>query len=70
MCRPGVLIYKVDADVDAGMGPVTVYDSPPGQRRLHPQPERPRRTLGRRLHPGRDLQGPTPNITIAVCRGG
>lgn len=27
MCRPGVLIYKVDADVDTGMGPVTVYDS-------------------------------------------
>ncbi|MGY1430403.1 M6 family metalloprotease domain-containing protein [Streptomyces sp. MN12] len=27
VCRPGVLIYKVDADVDTGMGPVTVYDS-------------------------------------------
>ncbi|WP_328451464.1 M6 family metalloprotease domain-containing protein [Streptomyces sp. NBC_00386] len=27
VCRPGVLIYKVDADVDTGNGPVTVYDS-------------------------------------------
>ncbi|MEN3584104.1 M6 family metalloprotease domain-containing protein [Streptomyces sp. ZYX-F-203] len=27
VCRPGVLIYKVDAGVDTGMGPVTVYDS-------------------------------------------
>ncbi|MFF4908524.1 M6 family metalloprotease domain-containing protein [Streptomyces sp. NPDC001260] len=27
VCRPGVLIYRVDADVDTGMGPVTVYDS-------------------------------------------
>ncbi|MFF4502687.1 M6 family metalloprotease domain-containing protein [Streptomyces sp. NPDC001401] len=27
VCRPGVLIYKVDADVETGMGPVTVYDS-------------------------------------------
>jgi M6 family metalloprotease-like protein len=27
VCRPGILIYKVDADVDTGMGPVTVYDS-------------------------------------------
>ncbi|MBX9398792.1 M6 family metalloprotease domain-containing protein [Streptomyces sp. TRM72054] len=27
VCRPGVLIYKVDADVDTGHGPVTVYDS-------------------------------------------
>ncbi|MCX5056430.1 M6 family metalloprotease domain-containing protein [Streptomyces sp. NBC_00452] len=27
VCRPGVLVYKVDADVDTGMGPVTVYDS-------------------------------------------
>jgi M6 family metalloprotease-like protein len=29
VCRPGVLIYKVDADVDTGMGPVRVYDSHP-----------------------------------------
>ncbi|MDX3309759.1 M6 family metalloprotease domain-containing protein [Streptomyces sp. ME08-AFT2] len=29
VCRPGVLVYKVDADVDTGMGPVTVYDSSP-----------------------------------------
>ncbi|MGW7204790.1 M6 family metalloprotease domain-containing protein [Streptomyces sp. NPDC054837] len=27
VCRPGLLIYRVDADVDTGMGPVTVYDS-------------------------------------------
>ncbi|MGW1725015.1 M6 family metalloprotease domain-containing protein [Streptomyces sp. NPDC002306] len=27
VCRPGVLIYKVDAGVDTGMGPVRVYDS-------------------------------------------
>ncbi|WP_030039055.1 M6 family metalloprotease domain-containing protein, partial [Streptomyces resistomycificus] len=27
VCRPGILVYKVDADVDTGRGPVTVYDS-------------------------------------------
>ena len=27
VCRPGVLVYKVDADVDTGRGPVRVYDS-------------------------------------------
>ncbi|MCL8013997.1 M6 family metalloprotease domain-containing protein [Streptomyces sp. AS02] len=27
VCRPGVLIYRVDADVDTGMGPVKVHDS-------------------------------------------
>ncbi|MDQ1046254.1 M6 family metalloprotease domain-containing protein [Streptomyces sp. V4I2] len=27
VCRPGILIYKVDADVDTGRGPVTVHDS-------------------------------------------
>ncbi|MGW2524764.1 M6 family metalloprotease domain-containing protein [Streptomyces sp. NPDC001617] len=27
VCRPGVLIYKVDADVDTGMGPVNVFDA-------------------------------------------
>ncbi|MFI7341772.1 M6 family metalloprotease domain-containing protein [Streptomyces sp. NPDC050085] len=29
VCRPGVLIYKVDADVDTGHGPVTVEDATP-----------------------------------------
>ncbi|WP_030870135.1 M6 family metalloprotease domain-containing protein [Streptomyces sp. NRRL S-37] len=27
VCRPGVLIYRVDAGVDTGMGPITVHDS-------------------------------------------
>ncbi|MER5429148.1 M6 family metalloprotease domain-containing protein [Streptomyces sp. NPDC002588] len=27
VCRPGVLVYRVDADVDTGMGPMTLYDS-------------------------------------------
>jgi len=27
VCRPGVLVYKVDTGVDTGNGPVTVYDS-------------------------------------------
>ena len=27
VCRPGVLIYKVDANVDTGQGPVRVYDA-------------------------------------------
>ncbi|MFD3732243.1 M6 family metalloprotease domain-containing protein [Streptomyces sp. NPDC058632] len=27
VCRPGILVYKVDADVDTGMGPITVFDS-------------------------------------------
>src|SRR5690606_34558397 len=27
VCRPGVLIYKVDANVDTGMGPIKVYDA-------------------------------------------
>ncbi|AIR98914.1 M6 family metalloprotease domain-containing protein [Streptomyces glaucescens] len=27
VCRPGVLIYKVDSTVDTGQGPVKVYDS-------------------------------------------
>ncbi|KPI21872.1 M6 family metalloprotease domain protein [Actinobacteria bacterium OK074] len=27
VCRPGVLIYRVDTDVDTGEGPITVYDS-------------------------------------------
>ncbi|MFI6037517.1 M6 family metalloprotease domain-containing protein [Streptomyces sp. NPDC051315] len=27
VCRPGILIYKVDANIDTGMGPVNVFDS-------------------------------------------
>ena len=30
VCRPGVLVYRVDANVDTGRGPVQVYDSHPG----------------------------------------
>ncbi|MFI9649030.1 M6 family metalloprotease domain-containing protein [Streptomyces sp. NPDC052040] len=29
VCRPGILVYRVDADVDTGYGPITVYDSRP-----------------------------------------
>ncbi|MEU1330227.1 M6 family metalloprotease domain-containing protein [Streptomyces sp. NPDC005865] len=29
VCKPGVLIYRVDAEVDTGHGPVTVSDSKP-----------------------------------------
>ena len=38
VCRPGVLIYKVDADVDTGHGPDHGGRLRPGQRRLHPRP--------------------------------
>ncbi|MFJ8489409.1 M6 family metalloprotease domain-containing protein [Streptomyces sp. NPDC094038] len=27
ICRPGVLVYKVDANVDTGRGPIKVYDA-------------------------------------------
>ncbi|MFB7075696.1 M6 family metalloprotease domain-containing protein, partial [Streptomyces sp. NPDC056290] len=27
VCRPGILVYRVDADVDTGMGPITVHDA-------------------------------------------
>ncbi|MFF0222738.1 M6 family metalloprotease domain-containing protein [Streptomyces sp. NPDC004629] len=27
VCHPGILIYKVDASVDTGRGPITVYDA-------------------------------------------
>ncbi|MGW0705943.1 M6 family metalloprotease domain-containing protein [Streptomyces sp. NPDC002643] len=27
VCRPGVLVYRVDADVDTGNGPIRVYDA-------------------------------------------
>ncbi|GAA5707235.1 M6 family metalloprotease [Streptomyces avermitilis] len=27
VCRPGILIYKVDADIDTGNGPINVFDS-------------------------------------------
>ncbi|MFJ8310511.1 MULTISPECIES: M6 family metalloprotease domain-containing protein [unclassified Streptomyces] len=30
VCKPGVLVYRVDAGVDTGRGPVTVSDSKPG----------------------------------------
>lgn len=29
VCRPGILVYRVDGDVDTGQGPVSVRDSTP-----------------------------------------
>ncbi|MGW1890174.1 M6 family metalloprotease domain-containing protein [Streptomyces sp. NPDC002004] len=29
VCKPGVLVYRVDADIDTGRGPITVSDSTP-----------------------------------------
>ncbi|MBA2951373.1 M6 family metalloprotease domain-containing protein [Streptomyces himalayensis] len=29
VCKPGVLVYRVDADIDTGHGPITVVDSTP-----------------------------------------
>ena len=50
VCKPGVLIYRVDADVDTGHGPVTVSDSRRDSGGCTRSPERPRGTLRRAVH--------------------
>ena len=59
VCRPGVLIYQVDADVDTGQGPVTVVRLPPRTAAAAPAARTSTRSSPtRRSHPARPSRTP------------
>ncbi|MFI8948267.1 M6 family metalloprotease domain-containing protein [Streptomyces sp. NPDC053750] len=66
MCRPGVLIYKIDADVDTGMGPVTVYDSRRDSGGCTRSPNVHAELSDAAFTPGETFKDPRRGITIAV----
>jgi M6 family metalloprotease-like protein len=67
VCRPGVLIYKVDADVDTGMGPVRVYDSRRDSGGCTRAPNVHAELSDAAFTPGEAFEDPHRDITIAVA---
>ncbi|WP_069772374.1 M6 family metalloprotease domain-containing protein [Streptomyces sp. LUP30] len=66
VCRPGVLIYKVNADVDTGMGPVTVYDSRTDSGGCTRSPNVHAELSDAPFTPGETFKDPKRGIRIAV----
>ncbi|MFF0159852.1 M6 family metalloprotease domain-containing protein [Streptomyces sp. NPDC005263] len=67
VCRPGVLIYKVDADVDTGQGPVTVYDSRRGSGGCTRSPNVHSELSDAPFAPGEEFRDPRRGIRISVA---
>ncbi|MEU6143275.1 M6 family metalloprotease domain-containing protein [Streptomyces sp. NPDC047081] len=66
VCRPGVLVYRVDADVDTGMGPVTVYDSRRDSGGCTRSPNVHAELSDAPFTPGESFKDPKRGIRIAV----
>ena len=66
VCRPGVLVYKVAADVDTGMGPVTVYDSHEDSGGCTRSPNVHAELSDAPFSPGETFQDPQRGIRISV----
>ncbi|WP_406444635.1 M6 family metalloprotease domain-containing protein [Streptomyces sp. NBC_01613] len=69
VCRPGVLIYKVDADVDTGMGPVTVYDSHRDSGGCTRSPNVHAELSDATFTPGEVFKDPKKGIRVTVAAG-
>lgn len=74
VCRPGVLVYKVDADVDTGRGPVKVYDSQDDSGGCTRSPNVQAELSDATFTPGETFKDPKRHISISVksvnTRGG
>jgi M6 family metalloprotease-like protein len=66
VCRPGILIYKVDAGVDTGNGPITVYDSKRHSGGCTRSPNVHAELSDAPFAPGESFKDPKTGITIAV----
>ncbi len=66
ICRPGVLVYKVDATVDTGRGPVTVYDSHRHSGGCTSSPNVHAELSDAPFTPRRELQDPRHGIAVQV----
>nr|WP_168509163.1 M6 family metalloprotease domain-containing protein [Streptomyces sp. S1D4-11]QIY96486.1 M6 family metalloprotease domain-containing protein [Streptomyces sp. S1D4-11] len=66
VCRPGILIYKVDASVDTGNGPITVYDSKRHSGGCTRSPNVHAELSDAPFVPGESFKDPKTGITISV----
>ncbi|MET9733193.1 M6 family metalloprotease domain-containing protein [Streptomyces sp. NPDC006458] len=67
ICRPGVLIYKVDADIDTGQGPIRVYDSQRDSGGCTRSPNVHAELSDAPFSPGETFKDPGRGVTIAVA---
>ncbi|MFJ8004280.1 M6 family metalloprotease domain-containing protein [Streptomyces fagopyri] len=66
ICRPGILVYKVDAGVDTGSGPITVYDSHKNSGGCTRSPNVHAELSDAPFAPGESFKDPATGVTIAV----
>ncbi|MGW7261947.1 M6 family metalloprotease domain-containing protein [Streptomyces sp. NPDC054842] len=67
VCRPGILIYKVDADVDTGNGPVNVFDSQRDSGGCTRSPNVHAELSDAPFTPGESFQDPKTGVRITVA---
>ncbi|MFE9174188.1 M6 family metalloprotease domain-containing protein [Streptomyces kebangsaanensis] len=66
VCRPGILIYKVDAEVDTGQGPITVHDARPNSDGCTRSPNVQTELSDAPFAPGQTFKDPKARIRIDV----
>ncbi|MFI9806372.1 M6 family metalloprotease domain-containing protein [Streptomyces sp. NPDC052301] len=66
VCRPGLLIYRVDATVDTGRGPVTIYDSHRDSGGCTRSPNVQAELSDAPFSPGETFKDPAHHITVQV----
>ncbi|WP_432156328.1 MULTISPECIES: M6 family metalloprotease domain-containing protein [unclassified Streptomyces] len=69
VCRPGILIYKVNASVDTGMGPVTVHDARRDSGGCTRMPNVHAELSDAPLTPGETFQDTRHDLRISVAEG-
>ncbi|MFI5685928.1 M6 family metalloprotease domain-containing protein [Streptomyces sp. NPDC051636] len=67
VCHPGILIYKVDANVDTGRGPVRVYDAHRGSSGCTRSPNVHAELSDAPFGPGERFKDPLRGITVEVA---
>jgi M6 family metalloprotease-like protein len=67
VCRPGILIYKVDAGVDTGNGPITVYDATRDSGGCTRSPNVHAELSDAPFAPGQSFKDPRTGVTISVA---
>ncbi|MEU1530398.1 M6 family metalloprotease domain-containing protein [Streptomyces fagopyri] len=66
ICRPGILVYKVDAGIDTGSGPITVYDSHKNSGGCTRSPNVHAELSDAPFAPGESFKDPATGVTVAV----
>ncbi|MCZ0988713.1 M6 family metalloprotease domain-containing protein [Streptomyces diastatochromogenes] len=66
VCKPGILIYRVDATVDTGRGPVTVYDAHRNSGGCTRSPNVHAELSDAPFSPGESFKDPRQGITVEV----